>query len=161
MNPRMLAALLLAVLISGCEDTEESQFLVGLQGRTDVLRPLITVTASGPGWEVELEGPEIRSDGSDNYSRVFRTPGRGTLRVVARLQSADGEELALGSAELDLRRDWVWSMDIWLNEGDPTETCMGCMGVLAFQVPNDLLPEVADSLYLVWGGNSISDPVIY
>lgn len=135
--------------------------MVGLQGRTDVLRPLIRVTASAPGWAIELQGPEITSDAGDNYSKVFRTPSQGTLHVVARLRSAGGEELAVGSAELDLRRDWVWSMDIWLGDGNPTETCLGCMGVLAFPVPESLIPEVTDSLFLVWGGNSISNPVVY
>ena len=157
----MIPFLILILAVLGCEDGKESHFVVGLQGRTDVLRPLLTVTATAPGWRIELDGPDITSDPVDNYSKEYRTPSRGTLHVDVRLSSPSADELVAGSLELDLRPDWFWVVDVHLLEGKYVRTCMGCMGVLAFPVPDDLIPETADSLFLTWSGGSISNPVVY
>ena len=158
---RLIPCLLLILTALACEDEKESLFVVGLQGRTDVLRPLLSVKASAPGWRIELKGPEITSAAIDNYSEEYRTPTRGTLRVDVGLRVESRKSLLVGPLELDLRPDWAWSVDVWLGEGKHARACFGCIGVLAFAVPDDLIPETADSLFLTWAGGSISNPVIY
>jgi len=69
--------------------------------------------------------------------------------------------LASTSIDLELREDWVWGVDIFLTDGNPGTMCFGCAGYEAVAVPDTLVPEATDSLYVVWGGNSISDPVVY
>lgn len=52
-------------------------------------------------------------------------------------------------------------MTVFSRTVDPIRQCFGCFGSVAF----DLLPAYRtvdhDSIWVVWGGNSISNPVTY
>jgi len=159
-HPRLVAVLTLLTVL-GCGKGDESRLQLSVQGEEEVLRSLLHVTASAGGWGMSLTGPEIGTEGRPNYTREYRTPTAGTLTVEASLEDEQGNAIALGRTELQIRKDWIWNVDIWLSERDPTEWCMGCLGRAAFPVPDTLIPGVPDSLYLVWGGNRISKPVVY
>jgi hypothetical protein len=44
---------------------------------------------------------------------------------------------------------------------NPTRGCFGCMGVQAFPLAAPYQRTRSDSVWLVWGGNSIRNPAIY
>lgn len=44
---------------------------------------------------------------------------------------------------------------------DPKFECFGCLGSQAFPLIAEYQAPDRDSIWVVWGGNSISDPVIY
>jgi hypothetical protein len=44
---------------------------------------------------------------------------------------------------------------------NPDEACFGCVGSQVFPLAPAYRATGRDSLWVVWGGNSISDPVIY
>lgn len=157
------ARLLLAgsVIIMGCGASDESRVQFGVYGYEDVFRPLLTVSAIAGDWSVVLRGDEIGTPERPHRSDEFRTPDHGTLHITAVLARPGEEPMATASIELDIRRDWAWGVDVFLSERNPTELCFGCIGHVAVAVPDDLIPDVADSLFLVWGGNWISDPVVY
>ena len=78
----------------------------------------------------------------------------------------ESSELSDGEFELELREDWQWSVNFQIDSADynPLNECFGCQFYESF----DLNPEAltnseteADSLYVVLGGNYISEPVIY
>ena len=140
---------------------EESRIQFSVQGDVEVLRPLLTVTASAGDWTLVVDGDEIATAESPARSPEFDTPSSGTLTVEAVLREPGGPLLADGSIELELREDWVWGVDIHLAGADPAAMCFGCLGSAAFPVPDTLTGDPADSLHIVWGGNSISDPVVY
>jgi hypothetical protein len=66
-------------------------------------------------------------------------------------------ELTAGQVRLEVIPDWEWEVQFHLSATDPADTCFGCQGSVAF----DLAGENTSRLYVVWGGNSISDPVAY
>lgn len=148
-----------AASVTACGGESRVQF--GLHENEDVLRPLLTITATAGDWTLVLTGDEIGSPDMPSHTREFETPGSGTLRVEAVLARPGEEPLASGAIELDIRDDWSWGVGIHLTSHNPTDMCFGCIGYRAFAVPEDLLPEQNDSLFLVWGGNSISEPVVY
>ena len=75
--------------------------------------------------------------------------------------SAANGEASRGSVRLDLRRDWIWGVEIRIDSLDPTRECFGCAGSRSFPLAREYQRSVRDSVWMVWGGNSIRNPVIY
>ncbi|MEO8564029.1 MAG: hypothetical protein ABI601_18255 [bacterium] len=44
---------------------------------------------------------------------------------------------------------------------DPTRYCFGCLGARAFPLAAEYRRSTNDSVWVVWGGNSFKNPVIY
>jgi hypothetical protein len=72
-----------------------------------------------------------------------------------------GEVLSSGSLSLPRRSDWRWGVTIWARTTDPLEGCFGCFDSAAFPLEQAFRAVDRDSVWLLWGGNSISDPAIY
>lgn len=62
---------------------------------------------------------------------------------------------AVGELVLDLRSDWGWEVQFHLTDTDPGATCFGCDGSTSYPF------DGPTRLWLVWGGNSITDPVVH
>lgn len=139
----------------------ESRVQFGVHGDVETLRPLLTLTATAGDWAVVVNGEEIGTPESPNHSREYRTPDAGTLRIEAVLKRPGEAALATGTIDLEIRDDWIWGVGIFLTDENPTEMCFGCIGYEAFAIPEGLTGAPQDSLFMVWGGNSISDPVVY
>jgi hypothetical protein len=134
---------------------------VGVAGRTDLLRPRLTIFATAGRWERAWRGDEIGSGDAPDASAPVPTPDQGMLEVRAVLTTDDGALLASGATQLVLESDWRWGVTVWWTNRDPALDCFGCTGRLAIPIPESLRATPADSLYIVWGGNSIRNPVIY
>ena len=105
--------------------------------------------------------------GSSLRADRFETAAAGSLRVSFTVLNPDEESIAEGDIALDLRKDWYWSFVLFADSAaaDPLRDCMGCFGYRAFPINGDVLerayPSSPDSVYVVWGGNRIDDPVTY
>lgn len=159
---RAWSALALAVVLSvpGCGVGDESLLQFGVYGEVEALRPLLTLTARSGGWLVEVTGAEL-GGGASQVSEAFELPDRSTVVIRAALARPGGEPLDSVTVELDIRRDWIWKVDVFLTDRNPFDSCLGCVGYRVVALPEELVPEVGDSLYVVWGGNSIRDPVTF
>jgi hypothetical protein len=90
-----------------------------------------------------------------------KTAKRGTLKIKC-VVLLDGERTQTrGSVELPLRSDWRWGVDFFIRDDDPAHTCFGCFGSVSYELDPRLGFGEGKKLYIVWGGNSISNPVIY
>jgi len=58
---------------------------------------------------------------------------------------------------LEVPSDWEWEVQFHLGLLDPADTCFGCAGSQAYELADDR----EERLFVVWGDNSISDPVSY
>lgn len=157
---KSVVAIALVVFLAACAGGE-SRVQFGVQGDVEILRPLLEITATSGDWSITVTGQEIGTAETPNHSREFETAGSGPLVVTAVLRRPGEPVLASGSVELEIRKDWRWGVDIFLTHENPTGMCFGCMGHEAFPVPPGLTDEPGDSLFMVWGGNSISEPVVY
>ena len=98
--------------------------------------------------------------------RVWRgepqaTATSGTLRVRYELASPDGQLLSTGAIELPLQPDWIHGVDIHAAIEDPRRHCMGCLGAVEFPLAAQARSADARAVFVVWGGNSITSPVVY
>lgn len=66
-----------------------------------------------------------------------------------------------GSLQLPLRMDWGWGVSFHIDNKNPAKTCFGCLGYKVFPINKKYRESENDSLYVIWGGNSISSPGIY
>jgi hypothetical protein len=96
----------------------------------------------------------------DKVAPWISTPAHGTAFVQLTL---DGDTTAASDRRLSLglRSDWEYTVLIQVDSLDPKRTCLGCIGSLAFALPEDRQRTPRDSLWFTWGGNSISNPVAY
>ncbi|HWT12329.1 MAG TPA: hypothetical protein VN231_06220 [Allosphingosinicella sp.] len=88
-------------------------------------------------------------------SAYYRTRSSGTIRVAVAL--AYEGRVSEGSFELPLQPDWRHGIAIHLTGGEPPEGCMGCMGGKAIPLAAPIGANT--TLFVAWGGNSISQPL--
>lgn len=116
------------------------------------------------------DGRGTRTLAQDGFSAIqeghaiagpFETATTGELKVTGALVDRDGRELAQGAVDLPLEPDWRYGVWVMIANGDPTAGCLGCAGSRTFPLDPALgyAPDV--TLAIVWGTNSISEPVVY
>lgn len=86
------------------------------------------------------------------HSRWFVVPGHGEMTVSFRVA-----ERGSGTVRIPLKPDWEREVQFHVADSDPIDRCFGCEGSERFEFSG--LP--GKHLYVVWGGNSISEPVVY
>ncbi len=157
-------SLMLLLASAGCNLTEgddDSQIRLSIQGNTDLLRRSLSVTIISSGWIQGVTGRDFGTPDAATYTRIFETPHSGNLRVDFRMQDSLGGHQNSGSISLDIRPDWIWDVDFVIGSRNPYYFCFGCLGSRSFALDSVYQSTPSDSLFLVWGGNSIKHPVIY
>lgn len=154
---RTLAALAAFVLLA-CGDRDEATVSVNYVDVPQLPRNLLSVTMSDGARTRVLTLDDVGAPGQ--YGREFATRRQGDLRIGFRFASS-GLTLSEGEATVPLRSDWRYGFDIRVDSLDPTRLCFGCMGARAFPLAAAYRRTAGDSVWLIWGGNSIRNPVIY
>ncbi len=91
----------------------------------------------------------------------FTTRSSGTLRINIIILVGGDETETKGAIELPLKKDWRWGIDIFIQQNDPIDVCFGCFGSKSYALDTVLGYDENERFFIVWGGNSISDPVVY
>ena len=105
-------------------------------------------------------GGELRPQGAALSTPAVETAESGTLRVGYELTEG-GATVSKGDVQMPLRKDWSWEVTIRVDSLNPSRYCFGCSGATAFPLAAQFRRVPADSVWVTWGGNSISNPVIY
>lgn len=162
---KIFAAISIIVILiaSGCGDDKDARLQLNLINPSFSIDNII-VTAKDGGLTRVLDSDNFRVNGSGYKSDWINTRKSGKIDISFRIwdgisRSTDPD--LEGSLELELKPDWYWSIDFVVAESNPALYCMGCSGSVGFELPSPLQSEQGDSLFLIWGGNSISNPVIY
>jgi hypothetical protein len=167
--PRVLHALLAAVallpgvLVVACSSpaTEEARVRVVAIGWEDgaLELPWLEIRLDDGETARTVQGAELRSDATyaQPHSAWFSTPASGDLRVTVSIMPAGGPVVAEGTATLELRADWGWEVQVHVAPEDPATMCFGCAGSLRLGSTGG----AAETVWLVWEGNRISEPVVY
>lgn len=114
-------------------------------------RPLPSIVVSAPGFRRALTAEEIGSPPAE-----FRTPTSGTLTVEFSMGGASS-----GAVAVDLAPDRLWSFEILVDSIDPSRRCFGCAGARGFALDPAYRRTATDSVWVVWGRNSIRHPVVF
>jgi hypothetical protein len=158
---RLCDLALIAAALNGCGD--DSRIRV-----TAVLPPplgteLLTVTVQDGGRVLEWNGADFRPDAfnaTPSTPDVAIATSGPDLTLSYRLETEAGP-LSTGSVTLPRRSDWAWHVTISAATTDPALLCFGCIGSHGFGLAEAFRAPERDSIWVVWGGNSISNPVVY
>lgn len=120
---------------------------------------MLTVQAKDEDRAWTWRGSDFRSsmEWPTPTTRERETRTRGDLEVSFRLQSK-GQTVSEGSVTLPLRSDWRWGVQVVSATSDPGQACHGCTGSKAFPLAREYRGPERDSVWLVWGGQGISEP---
>ena len=159
------------LLVAGCslfgEDDARARFTVS---RQVFMANNFTITFSDGRSQRRFTRADFSSDSPnspDLSTGYAETATAGSLRVAFTLDQPSGDRIAEGSLQIELRENWSWAISLRTGSAaaDPLRGCMGCFGYRAFPINGDVLerayPSSPDSVYVVWGGNRIDDPVTY
>jgi hypothetical protein len=89
------------------------------------------------------------------------TATHGTLRFTYALTTSSGDTVSEGTLVLPLRSDWRWGIDVIPDSINPIQQCFGCEGSRSFALAPGFQGPRVDSIFVLWGGNSIKNPVVY
>jgi len=151
------------LLFAGCGSDDEA--LVHFQ----LINPTfsvdnIEITADDGLLNHTIDEDDYIANGNSYRTHEFRTRKSGTLKISFEIYdgvSRQVDPVIEGELDLELKSDWFWSVDFIVSDMNPFEFCMGCSGYQAWGLPEILKRNENDSLYIIWGGNSIKNPVIY
>lgn len=91
----------------------------------------------------------------------FEISTSGVLCVSCTLLDDEGGTLAIQGTVLSTRPDWRYSVSCSTSQNNPYRTCWGCSGFEARPLASAPGFAPGDSLFIVWGGHSMSNPVLY
>ena len=124
---------------------------------------MLTVSVRDVNRLIRFTGADFRTD-ADHSNPTTPEVGTATsgpdLELSYTLESA-GAILSSGTFTIPRRSDWRWNVSFWAATTNPMESCFGCFGFATFPLAETARTPGRDSIWVVWGGNSISDPVIY
>ena len=157
----LLVFFITLLITAGCENNPDSL----------VTFKLINTTFGPENIQIEaMDGLHIyQSKASDfgSFSSGYRstvplkTISSGEIDIHFEIYGDSPTPSVDGDLSIELRSDWHWTVDFVIAEQNPDQYCMGCFGSKAFALPAFMQRDDNDSLYVIWGGNSISNPVIY
>ena len=159
----LITVLMVLTMLNFCSNNE-ARARVSLDMDSLLTRDMLTVMLND-GRSTWLIGPADFARHPRVFSRwttpEIETGTSGTLTVEFTIADSLGETVASGLALTQLRRDWIWEFTFSRAQANPALTCFGCFGSRVFVFSDSTTFEPGDSLYIIWGGNSISNPVIY
>lgn len=97
---------------------------------------------------------------AQQHTDKYETSKKDTFYISFRITKM-GETIAKGNLSLLLKNDWSWQIDFHIADKNPIYGCFGCQGYKSFPIDLDYKSSPSDSLYVIWGGNYITFPVIY
>ncbi|MFL5470180.1 MAG: hypothetical protein ACJ8AE_10330 [Gemmatimonadaceae bacterium] len=154
---------LVATLLVGCASANESRVTVNAWLPVPLEPQMLRVKVDDGQHVWNLTGSDFHPVGSTQHNGpTLQTANHGTLTVsYALVVPGAAATISSGAIDLPLRKDWGYGVDIHADTADPRRFCFGCAGSKAFPLASEFRSSQADSVYVVWGGNSISHPVIY
>lgn len=162
-----LAALILAVTVGACD--EQAEMRVTLQ--PDFRYPEVTLEVEDrDGTRVfDRSDLETEPDGSSGpalstigtlSTGSFQVAESGSLRVKLRVE--DGSlTVADAAVQLGAREDFRWTVRAAYLVEDPTEDCLGCLGVRAFPIAEEARLAPAESLWVWWSGRREGSDAVF
>lgn len=150
-----LACVCALTLLAGCFEKSEVRFSIAGDAQSGITPAVRVSFFDGFGFH------EVTLDSLHRSAGPFSTRSSGELKILCSVLSSTGVPLNEGAFALAIKEDWRWGVDLFFSENNPMEGCFGCLGYTSLALDPSLGLGENVLLYIVWGGNSISNPVIY
>lgn len=159
-SPRHAGAIALLAACTACSPDARISISTRVGGPLASATLTVTVEDGSRRWTWTGDDFTTAASSTVRSSPSVSTGTSGMARVAFDLR--DGATvISSGAVSIPLQPDWAWNVDLIASTEDPMRTCLGCRGSHAFPLAEAWRTEGRDSVWLVWGGNVTSDPVIY
>lgn len=157
------AALPLLLLVTfGCAEQRTTvRAVTSLTPPIDLTMLTVWFRAGGRAWQAHASDFTADASLALPHTIEWNAGTPGPIDVAFELRDSTGAVVAGGQVPLPPRTDWRWDVYFFNVTQDPRSTCLGCSGAFSFSLAAGYQAPGRDSLWVVWGGNSISNPVIY
>ena len=156
------------VFLAGCEifETEdESTIKFGTIKNQVLNKGTISIVAfdNSEKWNFSGKIDSNYANGSYSWeSQNYGTSTNGNVIILFEIKDDANSIISRGEFSIPLKEDWAWTVDISHSSLDPMVGCFGCFGSKSFSILDSAyINNDNDSIFVVYGGNSISNPVIY
>lgn len=100
-------------------------------------------------------------DFNNGNSSEFSTETSGNIDISFLILDSLLDTISSGSINLPIKSDWSWGVGLHITDSNPYNTCFGCTDSKSFILNESYIDSLYDSVFVVWGGNSIKNPVDY
>jgi hypothetical protein len=147
----------LVILAAACGPS--ALVFVDYPGGTQLPLEMLSVTIDDGGETKVLRGDDIGGS-SHRRGRPVPTKPEGVMRVSFRFE-AQGVVASEGAVEVPLRDDRAYGFEILLDSVNPMPRWFGIQEARAFPLARRYQRSAADSIWVLWGTNSIKNPVTF
>jgi hypothetical protein len=148
------------VLFGGCSEGSRITAVARLDPPLTIKMLTMTARDDKRAWTWHPSDFHSSLESPTPTTRERETLTKGEIEISFRLGTG-GVTLSEGSVSLPLRSDWHWSVQVVSATSDPGEACFACAGSKAFPLAEEYRGPDRDSVWLIWGGDSIRGPAAY
>lgn len=167
-NMKSVMIFICIMFLSGCgifETEEESIIKFGVRKNEMLKNDKISIGVIGNANPLSIKG-ELNNNAAIGSlaweSENYRTANSGSVIIKFEIKTELNKLISKGEISIPLKKDWAWSVEISHSNSDPLIGCFGCVESKSFPIlESEYISNNADSIFIVYGGNSISNPVIY
>ena len=156
------------MFLSGCgifETEDKSTIKFGTIKNQVLNNGSISIVAfdNSENWNFSGKMDSNYTNGSYSWeSQKQNTSTNGNVFILFEIKDSANSIISKGEYSIPLKEDWAWSVDIFHSSLNPMVVCFGCFGSKSFPILDSAyIINDNDSIFVVYGGNSISHPVIY
>ena len=156
------------MFLTGCgifETEEESIIKFGVRKNEVLKNDKISVVITGNANPFSINGKLNNNAAIGSFaweSEKYQTANSGTVMMKFELKTELNKLISKGEISIPLKKDWIWSVDVHHSSMNPMLVCFGCFGSKSFPILDSAyINNDTDSIFVVYGGNSISNPEIY
>lgn len=163
---KFLSVLIAIIFFCGCSvfntDDELSQVRFSLSNNSSFNGKLpLQIDMEAPNQEKIITASDFNKPNASRVIGPFPTSSSGSLLVNAELFDQQNSVVTSTTIELPLKPDWEYDITVAVGPNNPFFQCFGCQDYQAVPISDELAFSESDTLYMLWGGNSISQPVDY
>lgn len=163
---KYLSVIIALIFFCGCSvfntDDELSQVKFSLANNSSYSGELpLRINMKTTNLEKVLTASDFEKPNASNTIGPFSTASSGLILVTAELLDQQNVAVTSTTIELPLKPDWRYGITIAIGPDNPFFQCFGCQDYQSIPISDELAFSESDTLYLVWGRNSISQPVDY
>jgi len=148
--------IVLVTFLSGCGEKKAEVRFGYKTDQGSITLPELRVTVRN-----DLHTYDFILNNATRTAGPITTPKFGSMHIACTIFLGGVATNTEGSIELSLKPDWIWGVNFHIQENTPVDVCFGCFGYVEYVLVPALGFGSNMKLWIVWGGNSISNPVNY
>jgi len=175
----LLISLQLICCINETYSKSELSFYISIDDTSKIKSNMFEISFTDGKQSKTISDTNFNDNENGYYIASFTTESTGDLEATFVLSDSLEDSISFGKINLSLKPDWIWGISFYITPKNPCPISFGCFGSISFELKEAYRDTIIknytnvpieasyaetlfiDSLYLLWSGNSISNPRVY